>query len=328
MPAVLPPQVPVAVVEYLKENDYLTDKFIDIYENKDFIYVKKIYDKGFKRFTQRIPSKVIEYVKKDEKLPEIYKNINSHNARFYITNSYVLDNKFKPYKGYRIYKLRIAGISHKPFAGCNIILHKFNETKCATEEEVNEIMRLYPILSPLGIPSEVIEFVQNSNDVPIEFKNINQHNADQYLIPYIYDYFTQKQSNYKEYFVYFLGFPYIEPFESGRCQIILQKNKEVRCATEDEHYEITVVGADTTKCPAAVYNYLRLIEWFPNNENTKFYIRKLKKQYNGNDVYSACYNTPKKYNIKENQCITVIHNIFETRKATENELKEIFHRNK
>jgi hypothetical protein len=196
----------------------------------------------------QIPPAVIEYVKEHDYLPDRYKNINKRDAYQYIRRT-------KNYKGYRIYQLGY----FKPYdyfiperKNCYFILHNSKDTKCASKEESEEIVRKYPKLSPTGIPQDVVDYVREYGNVPKnldnypilaeimednginpdELKEINIYNAHIYI-----SYTGLRPKKYK----YYLGFPYVSKYEKNRCQILVQSKNKIRCVTEKEFLKIMQV---------------------------------------------------------------------------------------
>ncbi len=382
----MPPQIPPAAIEYLKEHDYLTDEFkkLDNYNAYMYIHPKEykyrdytVYYLGYlepgyynykyknceillhnlketkcaneletyeiERYRNnsnkpKIPTFIVEYVKEHDYLPDLFKEIDSTNAYMYISK---FNNK---YNNFDIYRLGYSPKDFFVYKNCYLLLHNIKETRCANEEETDTIVHRYTDLSPTGIPPVVIDYVRKYGNVPKnfdnypvlaefmrndginpdEFKEINIYNAYPYIVPsYI---------KYKKYDFYYLGFPDVYKYEKNRCQIVLQTKDEIRCATEDEHFEIMVLGADSSKMSGAVFNYLQENNWFENilkdsnNENKDMKIYKTdksSKKYNGYYYYYVCYGNSTKRNIKEDKCIIILDNSEETRQATDKETTEI-----
>ena len=282
----------------------------------------------------QIPPAIIEYVKAQDYLPDNVKNIENLSEFINECN--------ETYNGYKIYRLGVIDKINNNYVGynyknCYLLLSNKNETRCATESEENDIIYHFPNLTKrftANIPLEVVKFARFYGETPKEYKpgELGKLEEIKYITPNI-GYFQNKPIIRKGYAAYFLAFPYVYLYTKDRCQIVLHNKKETRCATEDEHMEIMVFGANTPKYPAAVANYLESSDWFKNkiknydskNGNIKIYNSlKKNKKYNEYYVYYACFMKPiTKENIKSDDCIIILNNTQETRFATEQESYEL-----
>ena len=282
----------------------------------------------------QIPPAIVEYVNEHNYVPDEAKGAKELSE--------FINECSETYNGYKIYRLGVidrldSGAVGYKYKNCYLLLSDKKETRCATEEEEKDIIYHYPNLSKqysANIPLDVVKFVRFYGENPKETKDGWAKEAE-YIIQ-VTDYYDRKPVIYKGHTIYFLGFPYIYTYTKNRCQIALHSNKETRCATEDEHMEIMVPGADASKFPAAVNNYIESSNWLINkikNYNSKsgstriYHSLKKKNFYNGYYVYYACFMKPiTKENIKSDDCIVILNNQEETRFATDEETAEINNR--
>ena len=279
----------------------------------------------------QIPPAIIEYVNEHDYLPDEAKKAKELSE--FINECNETYNNYKIYRLGVIKKLDSESVGYK-YKNCYLLLSDKKEIRCSTPEEEKDIIYHYPNLSKrysANIPLDVIKFARFYGETPKNY-NPEEYNDIEYIVP-DFDYFRNKPIIRKGYTAYFLAFPYVYTYTKDRCQIVLHKKKETRCATEDEHMEVMVPGFNASKYPAAVDNYLEASDWFKNkiknydskNGNIKIYNSlKKDKKYNEYYVYYACFMKPiTKENVKSDDCVIILNNNAETRFATEQEAYEI-----
>ena len=190
----LPPQIPPAIIEFVKQNDYLPDKYIDLNTDKLTEYINLCKD---------------------------------------------------TYKGYNIFRLGYIDKIDKDFVGynyknCYLLLSNNNETRCATPEEEQYIILHHPNLAKKytsDIPIDVIKLVRIYGEppkIPEEYWIGVPDYIDQ-----LYYYHSMEPIMYKDYTIYYIGFPSDE-YSKQKCEIIIHNDKETRCATEHEYFRIMI----------------------------------------------------------------------------------------
>jgi len=266
----------------------------------------------------KIPQAVIQYVKDHDYLPDEYKNINSDNAYKYI-------RKLKSHNGYDIYQLGFGDNknieSEYIYKNCYLLLHKSKMTRCATENEINELAEKDPSISPSGIRPSIIKFVNKLGDAPEEFKNLNNTNAFKYIMG-PQKYYHGEPLYYKGYSVYFLGFPYVYNYDKNRCQILLQKKESIKCANKEE-FNAIIMPKTKSEIPSIVFFYAKDNPPNKANKDTLLYFYNPHKTYNNTfNVYFI--NTTSSENIKE-KALIILYNYKEkyVRYATEEETAKI-----
>ena len=270
----------------------------------------------------KIPPAVIQYVKDHDYLPDEFKNINKDNAYKYI-------RKLKSHNGYDIYQLGFDDNknieSEYIYKNCYLLLHKSKMTRCATEDEINELAEKDPSISPSGIRPSIIKFVNKLGDAPEEFKNLNNTNAFKYIMG-PQKYYHGEPLYYKGYSVYFLGFPYVYNYDKNRCQILLKKGYSLRCATEQDFNQIMTIGAyKPAPIPYDVQRYAK--KYYLSNKILKekecpidsliFDTYSYYKNYRIYFVYPNSTHTP------DNRYKVLLHATFKSRVATKEEEQEI-----
>ena len=199
-------EIPVNIIEYAKEHDYLPEPFEDIDEDNAYMYIAKsqntykdynIYQLGYKYY----PFYSLAFAVPKRK-----------NCYFILDNSAETKCASKE-EGEEIVQ-RYPELSP---SGINPVVIDFVRKYGNIPKNFDDFPMLARLMKDKGIN-------------PDEFKEINIYNA--------YPYIMHSDIGYKKYDFYYLGFPYIHKYEKHRCQFVLQNENEVRCATRREYYDI------------------------------------------------------------------------------------------
>lgn len=282
----------------------------------------------------QIPPAVIEYVKEHDYLPDDFKNA----AGFYEYINHYLHKigKFKEFEMYQHAYHKTINENPNMIVGNYIILHNAKETRFASENEVKKIVKHYPELSPSNVPPKVIDFVNKYGNVPKEYQNLNIYNAQLYIKGLEVNY-NENFKYYNGYLKFYVGYPITYNYNKNKCQIVLYKDAEVRCATEPEFNEIAKNSPDMSPSgiPLAIIDFVNKYDNTSkeyknlNIHNAHTYISGPAFYYPEGKVkyykeYLIYYlNNDSKNIYQKGQCSIVLHNFKETRCTTADENFEL-----